>query len=254
MNLYNLLFGMNWKSDILLAILGLKRVDVQRFRDAYTAQDCTEITVYTRTGGGNREGYPNLVMRAAPGWLGSVDDDFDSTYCTDRFTIPEQWREDVRNFGDVSKGFRAEFSQFILKTLNRTPTPADVAQDAHDAERRELERTQHQMANGHTFVPLSDHAMEVALKVAEANEGKLRSALGILPLTVVVRRNFNPYPNARDLAETNRVERVDVGYEWIIDDEYWAHCKERFTAQFPKSMAAIAEEVEEMRGKAEGRT
>jgi hypothetical protein len=61
MSLYNALFGMNSQADLLLAVVGLRRVDVERFRDVRI--DGESIAVYSRTGGGNRESYPQEVMR-----------------------------------------------------------------------------------------------------------------------------------------------------------------------------------------------
>lgn len=53
MSLYNLLFGVDDNADFLLALLGLTRKDVGRFRDAYL--DDGKIAIYTRNGGGNRD-------------------------------------------------------------------------------------------------------------------------------------------------------------------------------------------------------
>ena len=55
MSMYNMIFGENAASDWLLALLDLTRADVGRFRDAYVTDDGTQIAVYTRNGGGNRE-------------------------------------------------------------------------------------------------------------------------------------------------------------------------------------------------------
>ena len=52
MSFYNILFGENPFSDIVLATLGLTRHDVGRFRDVYLEND--EIVVLTRNGGNNR--------------------------------------------------------------------------------------------------------------------------------------------------------------------------------------------------------
>lgn len=249
MSLYNMLFGMNAQSDFLLAVVGLKQNDVERFRDSFKSQDGAEITVRTRTGGGNREGYPNLAMRKRPEWTGSVDDDFDSTYCDDTFAVPEQWREDVRNLGDFRKGMRPEFAEHLAVTLAREPTPDDIATAAYKAEAAELARTQHFMANGHTFVPKDDSAMECALKLAEANEGQLRSTWGILPLQITVRRDFHDWPKAKPpLCDV--LTRVKVDYEWKIDTAYWEHCRKRFAAAYPVAMAKIAEAVEQHLSKA----
>ena len=247
MSLYNLLFGINSHTPILLAVLGLKENDVERLRNVFTSDDGKTIEVYTRTGGGNRESYPNLTMRKLPGWRGSVDDDFDCTYCTDTFYVPAEFVEDVKNLSDVlTHGLRAEFVQHIAKTLRREPTEGDKETAAYQAERETLGRTKHFMANGHTFVPMDDSAMLTALKLAEANGGKLRSCWGILPINLTVKRDYYPYPQAKAENGRRTLVRVEVGYDykWTIDEEYWKHCQERWSAEFPLAMAQIAESVE----------
>lgn len=242
-----MLFGMNGQSDLLLAVVGLKRVDIERFRDCGSGDDGATITVYTRTGGGNREGYPNLAMRERPEWSGSVDGDYDNTYCTDTFQVPEQWRADVAALADpLSHGLRLEFAQHLSATLRREPTPADIEQDLHDRERAALARTAHQMANGHTFVPHDDDALKVALDLAEANGGALRSCWGIAPITLEVQRNVQPNLKAADENYRHRMIRARIGYDfrWTMDADYWAHMQRRFSASHPLTMAKIAETVE----------
>lgn len=60
MSMYNMMFGNNPASDIILATLGLTRADTGRFRDCFISEG--EIAVYTRNGGNNRschhDGYP----------------------------------------------------------------------------------------------------------------------------------------------------------------------------------------------------
>jgi hypothetical protein len=244
MSLYNLLFGMNSQSDLLLAVIGLRKVDIERLRDVHVGSDT--ITVYTRTGGGNREGYPNAAMRARPEWRGSEDDDFDSTYCTDTFAIPEQWRADVAALGDILvHGMRPEFAQHLALTLRREPTEADREQALYEREQAALARTKHHMANGHTFVPHDDSALKVALDLAEANGGKLRSCWGIAPLALTVKRDFHPYPQAKSESDRAHFVRVDVSYDftWAIDMGYWQHMQTRFGASHPMTMAEIAETV-----------
>jgi hypothetical protein len=53
MSMYAMLHGRNPDADLLLAVLGLSRDDVGRFRDAFVSDG--QIAVYTRNGGGNRD-------------------------------------------------------------------------------------------------------------------------------------------------------------------------------------------------------
>lgn len=101
MSLYNQLFGMNPLSGLFMAVVGLKPEDVPRFRDAYLSDDGKRVMIYTRTGGGNRECYcdnphdegcyavANEGMTKNLNFVTDYDDDFDSTYATWEFKIPE---------------------------------------------------------------------------------------------------------------------------------------------------------------------
>lgn len=244
-------FGRNTQADLLLAVIGLRECDVERFRDISASDDGTAISVYTRTGGGNRESYPNVAMRKLRWWLSSVDDDFDSTYCTDTFVVPDRWRNDVIALRDpLSFGIRKSFARHLAKTLRRAPTEADLMFSAIREEEAALARTDHIMANGHTFVPKSDHAMKVALELAEKNGGKLRSCWGILPLavTVTLHRNSERYKGAfcRWWVEE---KYWGPGAGWVIDHDYWDHCVAAFGAEFPMSVARISEEIERVEAK-----
>jgi hypothetical protein len=87
--MYNLLFGENNYSDALLKTLNLERDDFCRFRDVYLTEEF--VIVYTRCGGGNREYYQDVFndMKEHPLFDHDEDDDFDSTYCSFYFKIPE---------------------------------------------------------------------------------------------------------------------------------------------------------------------
>ena len=109
MSLYGLVFGKNPSSDDILAALG--NPDVGRFRDAWVekAEDGSlRIAVYTRNGGGNREhwdftypdategetcGCPGCIIQyhlpKHPLYLFDQDDDFDCTYATIYFRLPD---------------------------------------------------------------------------------------------------------------------------------------------------------------------
>jgi len=97
-------------ATIILGMLKLTSKDVGRFRDAYISEG--KIAVYTRNGGGNRDHWdfdyydsaegescpcPGCVITyhlpMHPNYLSDKDDDFDSTYATIYFSIPEQFKE-----------------------------------------------------------------------------------------------------------------------------------------------------------------
>lgn len=113
MSLYNMLFGTNAAAQVLLAMLGTDANCAPRFRDCYLSEG--RIAIHTRTGGGNRDmyeseesaraNYPeyftgnddpcgpwNEDLRKLPGFLHDEDDDFDSTYATFYFSVPEQFK------------------------------------------------------------------------------------------------------------------------------------------------------------------
>lgn len=106
MSMYNLLFGQNPMSDIILVTLGLTRSDCGRFRDTFVSEG--KIAVYTRLGGGNRECYceseeeharggcygPVIErLQAHPRYLYDKDDDFDCTYATFWFSFPDEYSD-----------------------------------------------------------------------------------------------------------------------------------------------------------------
>lgn len=110
MSLYNLLHGQNVAAPLLLSILGLTPSSVPRYRDCWWTG--TEIAIYTRTGGGNRDFYENIDsaranypeyfegkddpkgpwnddLRALNTFVRDEDDDYDCTYATFYFRVPE---------------------------------------------------------------------------------------------------------------------------------------------------------------------
>ncbi len=152
MNMYNLLFGQNPMSGVLLSILGIE--DVPRFRDAFldTSEDETRIAIYTRTGGGNRDfyeceercrdNYPehfnggapepngpwNCDLRDVEGFIYDADDDFDSTYATFYYRVPDEAQPLVVTLSDIGANpdqTPAErFAALISDLQNKKQTPA----------------------------------------------------------------------------------------------------------------------------------
>jgi beta-lactamase class A len=119
MSFYNLLFGVNPHTDIILALIGLKKCDIERFRNCGIDFNNKKIWVYTRTGGGNREDYPNILLTTNPYYLYDEDDDFDTTYATFYFRFPQDIEEDIMALKDPCKyGISGKLISWVLKTLN----------------------------------------------------------------------------------------------------------------------------------------
>lgn len=122
MGLYNMIFGKNPASNDLLALLGFTQDSFYRFRDCYLSEysEQTCIAVYTRAGAGNSECWcddwihepdrtptlkkdksgiehdeqcvvlVNETMEDHPLFICREDDDFDYTYCTYYFRVPQE--------------------------------------------------------------------------------------------------------------------------------------------------------------------
>ena len=104
MSFYNILFGQNPMSKVLLAMLNLSTEKVGRFRDCFISEG--KIAVYTRNGGGNRDCWNDCDPQCTcpgctienhlpehPNYLYDKDDDFDCTYATVYFSFPEKYKE-----------------------------------------------------------------------------------------------------------------------------------------------------------------
>lgn len=65
-----------------------------RFRDIFLNEDGTQISLYTRNGGGNRDNYTHVfrVLRKHPQYTNDYDDDYDCTYATIDFKVPEKFK------------------------------------------------------------------------------------------------------------------------------------------------------------------
>lgn len=110
--LYNVLFGVNPASDVLLATLGLDRRSVGRFRDVWVEPE--RIVVHTRNGGGNRKHWDEETeagescsctgcimtyrLPKHPQYLGDEDDSFDCTYANVYFSFPPDYAEELKQF------------------------------------------------------------------------------------------------------------------------------------------------------------
>jgi len=88
----------NVNKEIALKAIGINIEDIERFRGA-GVQD-GEIIIHARTGGGNRENYPNEILTSNPYYLRDEDDGFDCTYADYYFSIPEELKDEVEKTED----------------------------------------------------------------------------------------------------------------------------------------------------------
>lgn len=131
MSLYNLVNGMNPSTFFILPMLGKHPDEYPRFRDCFVGDDETPeykncIMVFTRVGGDNREAYADQLdeMYAHPNFVGDFDDDFDSTYATYVFSVPDEWKADFDNIilgaiDKISPEYQAQLRKVFPK-LNDT--------------------------------------------------------------------------------------------------------------------------------------
>ena len=87
-----------------------------------------EVTVYTGVGGGNRESYAEdiEILRAMPTYITDYDDQFDSTFASFVFGIPEQWHSDFDKIvegklDETSKKYQAQVDKVYPKLQGKMP-------------------------------------------------------------------------------------------------------------------------------------
>lgn len=130
MSLYNMINGMNPSVFFILPMLGKHPDEYPRFRDCFLSDKehpeyDDHIHVYTRTGGGNREGYEaeNAEMEAMPDYVTNFDDSFDCTYASWVFRVPDRWKEDFAKFkagrSDFSDEYKAEMKRVFPKLAEK---------------------------------------------------------------------------------------------------------------------------------------
>ena len=126
MSFYNMMNGVQPSTFFILPMLGKHPNEYPRFRDCFLKDpDHPEydnyIHIYTRTGGGNREGYEveNDEMKNHPNFVVDFDDSFDCTYASWVFSVPEKWESD---FNKIVNGEIKEVSkEYQLMVRNVFP-------------------------------------------------------------------------------------------------------------------------------------
>lgn len=87
--------GVNPAAFFIIPMLGKHPDEYPRFRDCFVGEDKKTIEVFTHVGGGNRHsGYGEEELEKHPNFIRTYDDDFDSTYGTYVFSVPERWQAD----------------------------------------------------------------------------------------------------------------------------------------------------------------
>lgn len=251
MSFYNLLFGKNPNSDIVLAFIGLKECDVERFRDCGIDLNNKEIYIYTRTGGGNRDDYPNKLLTSSPYYKYDKDDDFDSTYATYYYEFPKEIEQDIIDFYDMrTKGISANLINWLDKTFQRKPNENDIYKKNHDEQLsvvKELQRDYHisEAFNGHSLIVFSDYGMEQILKVSEKNDGKFIAYWNCKPYKFKLKQNEARWGSDKNKAKIEQDQvRLRPEIIWEIDMDVWNRYKEKFSLKYPKSIAVLTEEIE----------
>lgn len=149
MSLYNTFNGINKEAVLIAPMLGGHPNEIfPRFRDCYLEEreftlddgipfnepknNALEegIYIFTRVGGGNREDYDAEIekLQAHTDYVRDFDDNFDCTYATFVFRVPQEWRQDYEliKAGELKKTSK-KYQDMILATF---PTIADkIKQD-----------------------------------------------------------------------------------------------------------------------------
>ena len=118
-SLYNVIFGYNPACIVILPMLGRKEDEYPRFRDCFVEDG--KIAIYTRVGGNNRNcGYGEEKLYEDPNYVSTYDDEFDSTYATYLFNVPEKWKADfdlimADKFSEVSDEYYQQVCEFYPK-------------------------------------------------------------------------------------------------------------------------------------------
>jgi hypothetical protein len=100
--------GFNPACVLIMPMLGRKQDEWPRFRDCFVTED-NNIAIYTRVGGGNRNaGYNEEKLYEDPLFIKTYDDEYDTTYATYEFKVPEKWKAD---FDLILEGKVTEISE-----------------------------------------------------------------------------------------------------------------------------------------------
>ena len=143
MSLYNMLHGVNQATFFILPMLGEKHPDkYPRFRDCWFDKDENRICVYTRVGGNNRGcGFGEDDLYKHPLFISTEDDDFDNTYATYYFSVPDEFKDDldkilagkIRNTSEKYKSRIFKVFPTIKEKLEKILNEPQTQKETHKA-------------------------------------------------------------------------------------------------------------------------
>jgi len=151
MSLYNAIHGTTSATFFVLPMLGKHPNQYPRFRDCFTddeenPQYKDHIHIYTRTGGGNREGYAeeNQQIRDMNGFVTDFDDSFDSTFASWIFKVPEKWENDFKAFSEgklknISKEYRLQLDSVFPKLKDKFKEMFTLADNKQSNKKKETQ-------------------------------------------------------------------------------------------------------------------
>ena len=124
MSLYNMMNRFNPACILIMPMLVRKQEEYSRFRDCFVTEK-NNIAIYTRVGGVNRNcEYDEEELYKDENFLTTYDDNYDCTYATYEFKVPEKWKDDFDliiggKIKEVSKEYIDYLKEFYPKLADQ---------------------------------------------------------------------------------------------------------------------------------------
>lgn len=98
MSLYTQLFGENKEAKAILGFTNLTCEMFPRYRDVFLADKGTNVIVYTRIGGPNRNDYKQQIktIRQHKQFIKDYDDEYDNTYAYFKFKVLPEYLDTTK--------------------------------------------------------------------------------------------------------------------------------------------------------------
>lgn len=234
MSLYNTIFGKNGWSDLVLALLNMRESDVERFRNCGIDFESKTIGITARTGGGNREDYPNKFLTSHPLYKCDYDDDFDCTYAHYDFKFPEDIADDIAKLENVGEnGIPASIINRYNEVRYREEKSGDKYRREYEYQRKyiniQINAGNIKCYNGWIYAPLNDLGIRTILQVMENTNGEFH--LGDVSFHKLKINQCDKYES-----QWHRV-KIELGNE--IDTEYLDYVVKTYSEKFPKAIEQL---------------